>query len=153
MKLRNASDEELVCYYEQEQLSTIEIAARYNVQPSAVRKRLLRAGVALRGKAEATRIGRAGGRRRPVWSEESRQRHSQKFMSPEVLGPRIATTLRNHFLTATQAARALGLDRSHVGSLLRAGKFPGAFQVGEREFWLVPKVSVEAYRERRRKQD
>jgi hypothetical protein len=60
--------------------------------------------------------------------------------------------LREDYTSAPAAARELGLDKSHLCTQLRAGKFPGAFQFdaeygGGRAPWVIPRVAVAAYRE------
>lgn len=46
-------------------------------------------------------------------------------------------------LSATEAAKVMGLSRRQVGELCRRGKLPGARKVGLN--WAIPMESVENY--------
>ena len=53
------------------------------------------------------------------------------------------------YLTAADAAAELGISRFTMHDYLKAGKFPGAFQIGQRgRFWLVPRAAVQARKEK-----
>lgn len=61
-----------------------------------------------------------------------------------------ARGIQHDYLTAPDAATELGIRRDTLHEYLVAGKFPGAFQIGSNGWWLIPRVSVEAYAEHRR---
>jgi len=51
--------------------------------------------------------------------------------------------IEDHYMTATDAANALGISRFTVNDYLHNGVFPGAVKIGEaRSFWLVPRAEV-----------
>jgi len=86
------TDSELRALYEEQQLSLPQIAERTSLSVSAVRSRLLRAGVTLRSHEEAIRLRsrhlseRARGRRRRPFTElhrrnisQARRRHGDRY--------------------------------------------------------------------------
>lgn len=53
-------------------------------------------------------------------------------------------TLREKYVTATEAAEMLGKGRNMIGKLCRAGRLPGAELMGTAG-WIIPRESVLAY--------
>ncbi len=47
---------------------------------------------------------------------------------------------RNNFVSVSEAAEILGIDRSRVGRLCREGRFEGATKIGEA--WIIPREAV-----------
>jgi predicted DNA-binding transcriptional regulator AlpA len=74
--------------------------------------------------------------------------HTGKLEDPTLHGnlsaTRRATEILREFTTAPDAASELGISRFTMHEYLQAGKFPGAFQIGSRGWWLVPRAAVEA---------
>ena len=60
-----------------------------------------------------------------------------------------AYLVQRDYMTAGDAAAELGISRFTMHEYLKAGKFPDAFQIGERgRFWLVPRAAVAARKEK-----
>lgn len=58
------------------------------------------------------------------------------------------------FITATVAARLLGVSRQRVNQLLKAGRIDGAFLMdcgGKRELWCVPRKALDQIHYRRKR--
>ena len=47
---------------------------------------------------------------------------------------------RKNFVSISEAAEILKLDRSRIGKLCREGRFDGAAKIGEA--WIIPRESV-----------
>ena len=51
--------------------------------------------------------------------------------------------VREHFMTAPQAAKYLGISRNRVGRLCLQGRFKGAGKMDDT--WLIPRKAVEEH--------
>jgi excisionase family DNA binding protein len=52
----------------------------------------------------------------------------------------IAIDTEKNYLSVTEAAEMLGLQRARTGVLCRKGRFPGAVKVGNS--WIIPREAV-----------
>ena len=55
---------------------------------------------------------------------------------------------REDYLSVTEAANVMGKGRNFVGKLCRAGRFPGAAQIGMT--WIIPREAVLNYKPEKR---
>lgn len=53
-------------------------------------------------------------------------------------------------LTRDEAQKALRLRKQTMLRLIRSGSFPGAYRVGDRGEYRIPRSDIDAYKRRRR---